>query len=145
VYQICCISSCQQDTIPEPPFCNSIWQAQFCLTSFIGIFCLDVAFTIMNFTRLHREIEMWWYTLQKGVAWSSKHSAQSSVHYFATIIFNLLHYMSYTLYMSPKRDQSKVASAQWSCFCHIIDLKLSSKGLSRPMKEAIQSKYPIVM
>jgi hypothetical protein len=57
---------------------------------------------------------MWWYTLQKGVAWSSRHLAQSSVQYFATIIFSLLHYMSYMLYMSPKRDQSKVASARWS-------------------------------
>jgi hypothetical protein len=41
-------------TITESPFCNSIWWAQFCLnplTSFIGIFCLDVVFTSINFTR----------------------------------------------------------------------------------------------
>ena len=37
-----------------PPFCNSVWRAQFCLdplTSLICNFCLDVVFTSTNFLR----------------------------------------------------------------------------------------------
>ena len=93
----------------------------------------------MNFSRflLHGENEMWQYTLLEAVAWSWRHSAQFSVAYFTKIIslleavawswrhsaqFSmayftkiislLLHWMSYMLYTSPGRGQSKVARAQ---------------------------------
>ena len=106
-----------RSTITEPPFCNPVYRAQFCLkplTSFFGIFCLDVLFTNMNFSRflLHGENEMWRYTLLEAVAWSWRHSAQFSVAYFTKIIFLLLHWMSYMLYTSPGRGQSKVARVQ---------------------------------
>ena len=68
----------------------------------------------MKFSRflLHGENEMWWYTLLEAVAWSWGHSAQFCIKYFTKIIFLLLHWMSYMLYTSPGRGQSKVARAQ---------------------------------
>ena len=55
---------------------------------------------------------MWQYTLLEAVAWSWGHLAQFCIKYFTKIIFLLLHWMSYMLYTSPGRGQSKVAGAQ---------------------------------
>jgi len=70
----------------NPTSCtSSLWHGTVCLntlTSFFGIFYLDVVFTNMKFLRF---LIVWkkWYTLLKGVDWSWRYSAQSSITYFA--------------------------------------------------------------
>ena len=68
----------------------------------------------MEFSRflLHGENEIRWYTLLEAVARSWRHLAQFRITYFTKIIFLLLHWMSYMVYTSPGRGQSKVSRAQ---------------------------------
>ena len=115
---------------------------QFCLkplTSFFGIFCLDVLFTNMIFSRflLHGENEMWWYTLLEAVTWSLRHMAQFIVTYFTKIIFLLLYWMSYMLYTSPGKGQSTVSRAQ-----DLQGKRRKTKGYSPAKSKTLVPKGP---
>jgi len=74
-------------TITDPPFCNHssilTWSPYFFLWYFflVWYFFLCLQIWILWDFLLHGENEIWWYTLPKGVAWSWRHSAQSSVTY----------------------------------------------------------------
>jgi len=106
-------------TITKPHFCNSVWQVQFCpnpLTSFIGIFCLDVVFTSMNFTRFiiaQRNWNVMIYTAKRCcLILKALGTVQCSIFCYNYIRSTLLHVL-YVIYESRERSEQ-------SCQCLMI-------------------------
>jgi hypothetical protein len=112
-----------------PPFCNSIWWAQFCLnllTSFIGIFCLDVVFTSMNLVRFiiaWRNWNVMIYTAKRCcLILKAFGTVQCSIFCYNYIQSTSLHVL-YAIYESRERSEQ-------SCQCSMI----FEEGRTKPLE-----------